>query len=113
MRNKSFKEIEKETMGVIDEFKRREKKEWTPEAMVVELAKQLGEVSKQIMMLEGNYIPERDNFPKYSFSKAKLGDELSDILFMIMRISNHYGISLEDAHLKELKLAEEWFRKNK
>lgn len=112
MGDKTFKDIIEETIKLVKNFEKREQKKWTPEIMVVELTKQLGELSKQIMMLEKNYIPQRDNYPEYAFSKEKLGDELSDILYMIVRIAHYYQINLEEVHLKELRIANEWFGKN-
>ena len=50
--------------------------------------------------------------PKQSLQDF-LADELSDILFMIIRISNYYKIDLEKSHLNELKIAKEWFESNK
>lgn len=108
-----FNELIKHTEKIILEFERREQKKWTPEIMLVELSKQMGEVSKQIMMLEKNYVPQRGNYREYESSKEKLGDELSDILFMLIRISKFYKINLEKAHLDELKKAQGWFEDNK
>ena len=108
----SFKQLSMETREVTKEFAKLEKKKWTPETMATELSKQLGEVSKQIMMLEGNYIPKRDRLPEYAHSKEQLADELSDVLFIILRIADHYKIDLEEAHLKELELAKKWFKEN-
>ena len=113
METKTFQEITEKTREIINEFKKREQKPWTPEIMIVELIKQVGEVSKQIMMLEKNYVPQREGYPEYAHSKAKLGDELSDILFMLIRLSDYYEINLEQAHLKELDLANKWFEENK
>ncbi len=107
-----MKKIVRKTEKVINEFEKREQKKWTPEIMMTELTKQLGEVSKQIMMLGKNYISQRDNYLEYASSKEKLADELSDVLFMLIRLSKYYQIDLEKSHLKELKLAEKWFEKN-
>jgi NTP pyrophosphatase (non-canonical NTP hydrolase) len=108
-----MKTIIKESKEIIQEFEKREKKKWTPEIIVTELTKQLGEISKQIMMLEGNYVPQRDNYPKYNSSKEKLADELSDALLMIIRLAEHYDIDLEKAHFDELNKAKKWFEQNK
>ena len=35
----------------------------------------------------------------------KIADELSDVLFMIIRIADHYKIDLEKEHLKQLDMA--------
>ena len=57
------------------------------------------------MIYEGYYMAGRDLLPEYQTSKEKIADELSDILFMIIRISNYYNIDLEKEHLKQLNIA--------
>ncbi len=108
-----MKELIQDTERIIKEFGKREQRKWAPEIMVTELAKQLGETSKQIMMLEKNYLPQRENNKNYAYSKEILADELSDILFMIIRIANYYKINLEEAHINALNKAKEWFHNNK
>ena len=52
------------------------------------------------------YLSKRKKDPNYNKdSKGEIANELSDILFMVIRIANHYKIDLEKAHLKELNLA--------
>ena len=106
-------ELINQTKEMIREFEKREQRKWTPEIIITELSKQLGEVSKQIMMLEKNYILERANYPEYSYSREKLGGELSDILFTLIRLADYYKIDLEKVHLNELKQAKKWFKENK
>jgi NTP pyrophosphatase (non-canonical NTP hydrolase) len=67
--------------------------------------KQVGELSKLVMVTEGYYMAGRDNLPEYQSSKEKIGDELSDIFFMTIRLADHYGIDLEEVHLRELDIA--------
>ena len=57
------------------------------------------------MMFEGYYLVGRDEVPEYRTSKEKIADELSDIFFMVIRIADYYGISLEEEHLKQLDIA--------
>ena len=96
MISKTFQETIKETKKIIEEFKKRERKTWTPEIILAELVKQVGEASKQIMMLEKNYLPQREGCIEYQYSKEKLADEISDILFILIRLA-YYEISLEKA----------------
>lgn len=68
--------------------------------------KQVGQLSQNVMVFEKYYLAKRDDNPNYNkASKNEIGNELSDILFMIVRIAKHYDIDLESAHLKELELA--------
>jgi NTP pyrophosphatase (non-canonical NTP hydrolase) len=105
MSNKTFQEIIDRSLEVINEFKKVEKKPWGAEGAIIELMKQVGELSKLVMVTEGYYMAGRDNSPEYQSSKEKIGDELSDILLMTIRLADHYGINLEETHLKELDIA--------
>jgi len=101
----TFKEIVEESLKVLNEFKKVEKRKWGAEGAVIELSKQVGELSKNIMMFEGYYMAGRDNVPEYQTSKEKIADELADILLMIIRLADHYEIDLEKEHLKQLDIA--------
>ena len=101
----TFKEIIDESIAVIRAFEKVEKKPWGVEGATIELAKQVGELAKHIMMYEGYYLAGRDEVPEYRTSKNHIADELSDIFFMVIRIADYYGISLEEEHLKQLDIA--------
>ncbi len=102
----SFKEVVQKTNEVVHAFEKVEQREWGIEGSMIELVKQVGELGKNVMMLENYYLAERKNNPNYNkASKEEIGNELSDIFFMIVRIANYYGVDLEAAHLKELDLA--------
>ena len=100
-----FKDIIKKSLNVIGEFEKVEKRKWGVEGAMIELSKQVGELAKNLMVFEGYYMAGRDNLPEYSTSKEKIADELSDILFMIIRIAEHYKIDLEKEHIKQLDIA--------
>ena len=100
-----FQEVVDKSLEVIKEFQKVEKKPWGVEGAVIELSKQVGELSKHIMMTEGYYMAGRDSLKEYETSKSHIGDELSDILFMTIRIADHYGIDLEKEHLNQLDIA--------
>lgn len=101
----SFQEMIEKSLEVIDEFTKVEKKKWGVEGAMMELSKQVGELAKNVMMFEGYYMAGRDTLSEYRTSKDKIVDELSDILFMVIWISKHYGIDLEKEHLKQLDIA--------
>lgn len=106
MSDLTFNEVIRKTTEVIEAFQKVEQRDWGIEGSMIELMKQVGELGKNVMVLEKYYLSERDSNPVYNkASKAEIGNELSDILFMTIRIANHYGIDLEKAHLKELDLA--------
>lgn len=105
MSNNTFQEVVNRSLEVIKEFQKVEKKPWGAEGATIELMKQVGELSKLIMVTEGYYMAGRDTLPQYQASKEKIGDELSDILLMVIRLSDHYAINLEETHLREMDIA--------
>ncbi len=100
-----FQEVIEKSLEVIKEFKKVEKRNWGIEGAMMELSKQVGELSKNVMAFEGYYMAARDSLPEYQTSKDKIADELSDILFIIIRIAQHYGIELEKEHMNQLNIA--------
>ncbi|OGM19267.1 hypothetical protein A2686_04755 [Candidatus Woesebacteria bacterium RIFCSPHIGHO2_01_FULL_38_10] len=67
---------------------------------MIELSKQVGDLSKLVMSYEGYYPKDRGKQDKqYLATKGKIADELADLLFMIIRIADYYDIDLEKAHV--------------
>ena len=109
----TFKEVIQKTNEVIEAFQKVEQKDWGIEGNMIELTKQVGQLAQNVMMIEKYYLAERDNNINYNkASKDEVANELSDILFMIIRIANHYNIDLEKSHLKELNIALTGLNKN-
>ena len=104
-RKLTFQEVVDKSLEVIKEFEKVEKRKWGVEGAMMELSKQIGELSKNVMMFEGYYMAGRDSLPDYQTSKDKIADELSDILFMVIRIAEHYKIDLEKEHMNQLEIA--------
>ncbi len=77
-----------------DKFDPERGKNWTPFAMVTDLLEEAGEVANTVKSLEGFKPPEKPR------SKEMLAAELSDLLYMIFVLSEHYGIELEDSFLQ-------------
>jgi len=97
----TFKEAIELANSIIERFKKIEGKEWGIDGAMIELSKQVGELSKLVMNYEGYYFKDREKLDKqYLATKEKIGDELADILFAIIRIAKHYNIDLIDAHIK-------------
>ena len=69
-------------------------KGWTPFVMMTDLLEEAGETAAAIKGLEGFKPAEK---PK---TKEMLATELSDMLYMIFVIAQHYDIELEDAFLE-------------
>lgn len=103
--DKTFQEVVDETVNVVRAFEKVEKRKWGPEADMMELTKQVGELSRNIMMYEGYYLAGRDTDKAYQTSKEKIADELSDVLYMTIRLADYYSIDLEKVHIAALEEA--------
>jgi NTP pyrophosphatase (non-canonical NTP hydrolase) len=97
---RTFVELVAINRAVAAAFDKAERRPWSIEVTTVELAKQVGDLSRRILSAEGYYLPDRDRRPEYAGQIEDIGDELADILYCLIRISDHYGIDLEGAHLR-------------
>ena len=111
--NQSFEDAIQEIRASINRFKKIEGKPWGVEGAVIELAKQVGELSALVMNQEGYYFADREKLSdKYASSKERIADELADIMFAVVRIADHYDIYLVDTNVKTRK-DEDTFLKSK
>jgi NTP pyrophosphatase (non-canonical NTP hydrolase) len=111
--NMSFREAIEMTKSIIRRFEKIEGKPWKAEGAMMELTKQVGELAKLIMVYEKYYFSGRSKIDKqYEVTKEKIGDELADILYAVIRIADNYEIDLIDAHLKA-RAGEDNFLKEK
>lgn len=69
-------------------------KGWTPFVMVTDLLEEAGEVAAVVKGLEGFKPPSK---PK---TKEMLAKELSDLLYIIFVLAEHYGLELEETFLQ-------------
>ncbi len=56
--------------------------------IVLHMSEELGEISRRILRLEGYKTEE--------FSKKELAEELTDILYLILKLANKFEINLDD-----------------
>ena len=73
-----------------------ELQDWKAEELTIELSKNVGELSKKVILIEKYYaltgkLPDID---------AHLDYELADILAQVMRLADHYNIDLEKAFVE-------------
>lgn len=112
MNNQSFEDAIEQTKQTIARFEKIEGRPWGVEGALIELAKQVGQLSALVMNREGYYYAGREQADaKYLSTNDKIGDELADILLAVVRIATYYDIDLakvnaqtrrdEDTFLKE------------
>ena len=69
-------------------------KSWTPFVMVTDLLEEAGEVAAVVKGLEGFKPPDKLK------TKEMLATELSDLLYIIFVLAEHYSINLEESFLQ-------------
>jgi NTP pyrophosphatase (non-canonical NTP hydrolase) len=95
----------------IKRFEKIEGRPWGVEGAVIELAKQVGDLSALVMTKEGYYFKEREEYrDKYSSNTDDIADELADIVFAVTRIAKHYNIDVMKATQKAAQEDEKWFK---
>jgi len=67
---------------------------WTPFVMVTDLLEEAGEVAAVVKWIEGFKPPDK---PK---TKEMLATELSDLLYIIFVLAEHYDVNLEESFLQ-------------
>src|SRR5688572_30118492 len=88
--------VNRAVAALFDDHNRRT---WGPEVLVIELAKQVGDLSRAVLTRERYYLQERDSMASYRSDDDRIADELADIFYCVIRLADHYGIDLEQAHL--------------
>jgi len=56
--------------------------------IVLHLTEELGEISRRILRLEG--------YKKEEFSKKELAEELTDLLYLTLKLANKFDIDLDE-----------------
>ena len=80
-------------------FQKLNRREWTAETWLIELSKQVGELSRQTLMFEKYYTSDREALPQYAANLESIGNELADIVHAVVMIADCYGIDLEQSIL--------------
>jgi NTP pyrophosphatase (non-canonical NTP hydrolase) len=91
----TFQEAIQLYRDIYKRFEKVEGKPWGIDGATIELAKQVGDLAKLIMLKEGYYA---DCAKKPDNLDEKIGDELADIFGQIIRIADYCEIDLEKAH---------------
>jgi NTP pyrophosphatase (non-canonical NTP hydrolase) len=104
MNDQTFEDALNDIRKSISRFQKIEGKDWGVEGAVIELAKQVGQLSALVMNREGYYYSEREKESNsYDATTDNIADELADIMFAVVRIADHYGIDLVATNIKTRK----------
>lgn len=111
MTDQNFEDTINDIRKSISRFQKIEGKPWGIEGAVIELAKQVGQLSALVMNREGYYYAEREKeSDSYKASNDNIADELADIMFAVVRIADHYGIDLVATNVRTRKLEDEFLK---
>ena len=109
--NFTFQEHIDQIRSSVKRLQKIEGKDWGVEGSLIELMKQVGQLSALVMVQEKYYFPNRGELDKqYAVSKEALADELADIMFAVVRIADHYNIDLEEANLKAREIEDKFLK---
>ncbi len=112
MSDQTFEDAINDIRKIVSRFQKIEGKPWGVEGAVIELAKQVGQLSALIMNREGYYYAEREKeSDNYKASNDNIADELADIMFAVVRIADHYGIDLVATNVKTRKLEDDFLKR--
>ena len=103
---KTFSEMQEMYREVVKRFGKIELQDWKAEGTMIELSKQVGELSKQVMLKEKYYAYTDDT----AVVNAKLGNEMADVIAQVMRLSDYYGIDLEQAFIAAREDEDQYLR---
>lgn len=109
----SLLEMQELSRKVFEGFKPLETRTWGIEAAGLELVKQVGDLTKQLMGIENYYLPSRTVQSEYKPSKERIANELADILHWIFYIADYYGISLDTAFVQARQAELSYIQQNK
>ena len=102
----TFKEMEEMYRAVVKRFNKIELQPWNAEGAMIELMKQVGELSKQVMIKEKYYAltDEVQNVDE------RLGNEMADVIAQVMRLADYYKIDLEKAYIEARKDEDQYLK---
>lgn len=104
----TFCEMQDMYRNIVKRFNHIELQEWKAEGAMIELMKQVGELSKQVMIKEKYYalteaVPDVDE---------RLGNEMADVIAQVMRLADYYKLDLEKAFV-EARVDEDLYLKSR
>jgi len=100
-----FQKIIERAVEIKKKYEKIEPKKWEVEQAFMGMTKDMGELSK-LLMVKGGY---RDDFLKNI--KTELGHELADMLYSIIIIADKTGIDLEKSFWRTMREVEKKIKK--
>lgn len=96
----TFQKMQELSLEVHRQFEKIEMRSWGIEAAMIELSKQVGDLSKLVLSQENYYLASRQQSSKYQSSRERIGNELADILHWLIWIADYYGVSIPQMHME-------------
>lgn len=97
----SLKELKERSKELADRFAKIEPRRWSIEGSAMELMTEVGDLTELILRKEFY----KENI--YEDVDYQIQDELADIIFVVMRIADHYKIDINKAYEEMEKLVSE------
>jgi len=95
MTNKpSIETLVNETRILQNMFKAFEGKPWTVETFTMELLAETGSLADIIIIKEGYRVPRKNQ------QEVDIEDGISDVLFVLIMIADHYGIDIASSYMR-------------
>ena len=103
----SLSDTQRQTSAYIQRFRAIELKPWGIEATLVELLAECGTLADYVMQKEGYRKPRDGN----EIADEELGDAISDIMFILFMIAEHFNIDMDKAYANMLAVTDGKLRK--
>ena len=97
----TIQELLEKTVEVQELFRKLEKRPWTIDTFLMELTAEVGTLADSIVIREGYRQLRKGQEP------VDLEDDISDILFILFMIANHYGIDIGKSYLSMINKTRE------
>jgi len=93
----SLEELKPKTKKLVERFKDIEPRRWSVEGSIMELMTEIGDLTELVLRKE--YYKEN----VYDDVDFQIRDELADIIFVVIRLADHYGVNLDQAYSEMLE----------